>query len=33
LADLDQGRKLWKWFILFALIFLLSEVLLIRYLR
>jgi hypothetical protein len=33
LAELDQGRKLWKWFILFALIFLLSEVLLIRYLR
>ena len=33
LAELDQGRKLWKWFILLALLFLLTEVLLIRYLR
>jgi len=33
LNELDQGRKLWKWFILFALLFLATEVFLIRYLR
>lgn len=33
LNELDQGRKLWKGFILLALLFLLAEVLLIRYLR
>lgn len=30
LNELDQGRKLWKWFILFALLFLAAEVFLIR---
>lgn len=30
LKDLDQGTKLWKWFILAALIFLILEILLIR---
>lgn len=30
LTALDQGRKLWKWFILFALLFLAAEVFLIR---
>ncbi len=30
LNELDQGRKLWKWFILFALLFLAAEVILIR---
>ncbi|MEZ4789051.1 MAG: BatA domain-containing protein [Flavobacteriales bacterium] len=30
LNELDQGRKLWKWFILLALLFLLAEVILIR---
>lgn len=30
LKDLDQGTKLWKWFILAALIFLILETLLIR---
>jgi hypothetical protein len=30
LNELDQGRKLWKWFILFALLFLAAEVYLIR---
>ena len=33
LNELDQGRKLWKWFILFALLFLAAEVILIRYIR
>ncbi len=33
LAELDQERKLWKWFIALALLFLLAEVLLIRFLR
>ena len=33
LAELDQDRKLWKWFIALALLFLLAEVLLIRFLR
>jgi hypothetical protein len=33
LSELDQGRKLWKWFILLALLSLAAEVLLIRYLR
>lgn len=33
LNELDQGRKLWKWFILLALMCLAAEVLLIRYLR
>lgn len=33
LNELDQGRKLWKWFILLALLSLAAEVLLIRYLR
>ncbi|MBK7111169.1 MAG: BatA domain-containing protein [Flavobacteriales bacterium] len=33
LNELDQGRKLWKWFILFALLFLAAEVFLIRYVR
>ncbi|MBK6370386.1 MAG: hypothetical protein IPF64_11350 [Flavobacteriales bacterium] len=33
LNELDQGRKLWKWFILFALLFLATEVFLIRYVR
>jgi hypothetical protein len=31
LSELDQGRKLWKWFIALALLFLLIEVLLLRY--
>ncbi len=31
LSELDQGRKLWKWFILLALIFLALEVLLLRF--
>lgn len=31
LSELDQGRKLWKWFILLALIFLAMEVLLLRF--
>lgn len=30
LNELDQGQKLWKWFILLALLFLLAEVFLIR---
>lgn len=30
LSSLDQGSKLWKWFILAALVFLLLEILLIR---
>lgn len=30
LAELDQGRKLWKWFILLALLFLAIETLLLR---
>lgn len=33
LNELDQGHKLWKWFILLALLFLLVEVVLIRYAR
>ncbi|MEZ4738501.1 MAG: hypothetical protein R2818_03880 [Flavobacteriales bacterium] len=33
LTELDQGRKLWKWFILLALLFLCAEVLLIRFLK
>jgi hypothetical protein len=33
LSELDQGRKLWKWAILLALLFLLAEVLLIRLAR
>jgi hypothetical protein len=33
LNELDQGRKLWKWFILLALLFLCAEVLLIRFLK
>jgi hypothetical protein len=33
LNELDQGRKLWKWFILLALLFLAAEVFLIRHLR
>jgi len=33
LNELDQGRKLWKWFILIALLFLAAEVFLIRYLK
>ena len=33
LTELDQGRKLWKWFIALTLLFLLSEALLIRFLR
>jgi hypothetical protein len=33
LAELDQDRKLWKWFVALALLFLLAEVLLIRFLR
>ena len=33
LNELDQGRKLWKWFILLALLFLAAEVFLIRYVR
>jgi len=33
LNELDQGRKLWKWFILFALLFLATEVFLIRFVR
>ncbi|MDQ3100057.1 MAG: BatA domain-containing protein [Bacteroidota bacterium] len=31
LSELDQGRKLWKWFVLLALIFLVIEVLLLRF--
>lgn len=31
LKELDEGRKLWKWFIALALLFLLIEVLLLRY--
>jgi hypothetical protein len=31
LNELDQGRKLWKWFILLALLFLAMEVLLLRF--
>ncbi|HNU58051.1 MAG TPA: hypothetical protein PKN30_15790, partial [Flavobacteriales bacterium] len=30
LNELDQGQKLWKWFILLALLFLLAEVFQIR---
>ncbi|MBK9175753.1 MAG: BatA domain-containing protein [Flavobacteriales bacterium] len=30
LTELDQGRKLWKWFILFALLFLAAETILLR---
>lgn len=30
LSELDQGRKLWKWFILLALLFLAAETILIR---
>lgn len=33
LNELDQGRKLWKWFILLALLFLAAEVILIRSFR
>ncbi|MCB0782451.1 MAG: hypothetical protein KDC03_23430, partial [Flavobacteriales bacterium] len=33
LKDLGQGPKLWKWFILAALIFLILEILLIRIIR
>ena len=33
LTELDQGRKLWKWCIVLALLFLAAEVFLIRYLR
>ena len=33
LNSLDQGTKLWKWFILLALLFLIAEVFLIRYLK
>jgi hypothetical protein len=30
LAELDRGRKLWKWFVIAALLFLLAETILIR---
>jgi hypothetical protein len=30
LKELDQGVKLWKWFVLAALVFLALEILLIR---
>lgn len=33
LAELDQGRKLWKWFIVLALLFLAAETILIRTVR
>lgn len=33
LTELDQGRKLWKWAVLLALLFLIAEVLLIRWKR
>ena len=33
LTELDQGRKLWKWFILLALLFLAAETILIRTVR
>ncbi|MBK7287844.1 MAG: hypothetical protein IPI95_12510 [Flavobacteriales bacterium] len=33
LKDLDQGTKLWKWFILAALLFLILEIFLIRTIR
>ncbi len=33
LAALDQGRKLWKWFIVLALLFLAAETILIRTVR
>ncbi|MBK6832424.1 MAG: hypothetical protein IPG92_17565 [Flavobacteriales bacterium] len=33
LSELDQGRKLWKWFILLALLFLAAETILIRTVR
>lgn len=33
LTELDQGRKLWKWAILLALLFLAAEVVLIRWAR
>lgn len=33
LSELDQGWKLWKWFLILALLFLVTEVLLIRYMR
>jgi hypothetical protein len=31
LADLDSGRQFWKWFIAFALLFLVAEALVIRF--
>ena len=31
LSELSQGKKLWKWFMIFALAFLLAEVLLLRF--
>lgn len=31
--QLDEGKKLWKWFVLFALLFILIEILLIRFLK
>ena len=31
LSELDRGRKLWKWFVLFALLFLAVEVIILRY--
>ena len=33
LKELDQGVKLWKWFVLAALLFLFVEIILIRLLR
>lgn len=33
LTELDQGRKLWKWAIILALLFLVAEVVLIRWAR
>jgi hypothetical protein len=33
IAERNHGRKLWKWFIIAALIFILSEVLLLRFFR
>jgi len=33
LTELDRGRKLWKWFVLLALLFLAAETLLLRYAR
>jgi hypothetical protein len=33
LSDISQGKQLWRWFVIFALLFLLIEVLLLRFIK